>query len=334
MKNEYRKMMEQICLSDSRHAHILMQMEGAPKRKHAARPLRVAAIVACICLALVGGAFAAAHLSGVWLGEQVSGEEFSFYQVVADFGQWKLDQLGRELQEDLKQGTLRRVFNQREELEEYLGVQLIHSELLEQAGIVDTLEEKGWVLRPELAVDPDARYILSGMKLDGEEMIGVPEMLKVTAHRVVDNYMVAIDGRIVTENVDMTQLQEGLLGESFDAEPLIDWSVSIDKDGNPVFETIHYTSAEKIITSEPYVTANGLETTIVTAETVDRWIERQAESGLPFGGHGFREFTGYFVYEGILYSVHPDGIYDPTVEGNYLNDDALVVLKSILDSFK
>ena len=146
--------------------------------------------------------------------------------------------------------------------------------------------------------------------------------------------MVYIDARIVTEKADMTQLEQGLLGESFDAVPLIDWTVSIDEDGNPVFETIHYTSAEKVITSEPYVMANGLEAIIVTVETVDRWIERHKESGLPFEGRGFCGYTGYFIHEGVLYSVHPAGIYDPTVDGNYLNGNELVLLKSILDSFE
>lgn len=89
----------------------------------------------------------------------------------------------------------------RAELEEYLGFSLIHSETLESAPINEHLERYfafNWNLRPELALAPDARYVLTGMSYDGAEMAGFPEVLKISVHRVVENYDVYIDARIIT----------------------------------------------------------------------------------------------------------------------------------------
>ena len=338
MKERYRNMMEQVSLSEQAKASFEKKLDNIRPAKTGIRVLRTALIAACACLVLVGGAFAAEHLAGVWLGQVESGEDHSSYQVQADFGQWKLDAMGQQLQEDLERGELRRTFDDKAELEEYLGAKLAVSETLEQASIVDTLEqsiEHGWDLRPELEVDPDARYVLSGMTMDNMETAGDPQVLKVTTHRVVDNFEVFLDARIVTEYADPAQLAQGLLGEFFDAENLIDHQiVSFDENGDAVYETIHYTSAEKVITSEPYVMANGTEAIIVTIETVERWIEQQKESGLPFEGHGFCDYIGYFVQDGILYSVWPYAIYDPYVDHNYVNGYELTVLKTVLNSFQ
>lgn len=338
MKERYRNMMEQVSLSDQAKAAFEQKLDNAHPTKKGVRVLRTALVAACVCLALVGGAFAAEHLAGVWLGQVESGEDHTAYQVQADFGQWKLDEMGRQMRADLECGELRRAFDDKAELEKYLGVKLAVSETLEQASIVDTLEqsiEHGWDLRPELEIDPDARYILSGMTMGNVEMTGEPQVLKVTTHRVVDNFEVFLDARIVTEHADPAQLAQGLLGEFFDAENLIDHRiVSFDENGNAVYETIHYTSAEKVITSEPYVMANGTEAIIVTVETVERWIEHQKESGLPFEGHGFCDYIGYFVQDGILYSVWPYAVYDPYVDHNYVNGYGLTVLKTVLNSFQ
>ena len=337
MKERYRSMMEQATLSDGARSAFERKLDSTRPVKKGTRVLRAALIAACACVVLIGGAFAAEYVRGVWLGEATAGEDYSSYQVQAEFGQWKLDDMGRQLQSDLENGELRRSFDDKAELEEYLGVKLADSEVLEQAPIVDALEqsfEYGWDLRPELAMDPNARYVLSGMTVDNVEMASKPQVLKVTAHRVVDNYEVYVDARIVTEYADPTQLEQGLLGEFFDAEPLIDWTVSVDENGEAVFETIHYTSAEKKITSEPYVMANGTEASLVTVETADRWVERQKEAEWPFEGNGFCEYIGYFVYDGVLYSVRPYCVYDASIDQNYAERYALEILKTVLDSFQ
>ena len=336
MKMEYGKMMEQVSLSEPARADILEQLEQKSPAKRRIRPLRVALIAACVCLALVGGAFAA-HLSGVWLGEQIVGEDSSSFRVEANLVQWEMNDLGEQLQSDLEQGTLRRSFQTRGELEEYLGIELIGHSILETAPIVDTLKvdfQYNWNLRPELKIDPDARYVLSGMTTDNVEMGKDPQVVKVTTHRVVDNFEVYTDARLITEYAGVEEIERGILGEFFDDEPMIDTFLSFDENGEPVWEAVNYRSAEKIFTSEQYVTANGLEATVVTVETVDRWVERQKESGLPFEGHGARDYVGFFVYNGVLYTVRPWAIYDNTVPMNCDDTYALKVLKSVLDGFE
>lgn len=333
MKKEYQKMMEQVSLSDHAKNDILEQLEQKSPAKRKVRPLRVALIAACVCLALVGGAFAAGHLSGVWMGEQIVGEDSSSFRVEANLVQWKLDDLGEQLQSDLEQGTLRRSFQTRTELEEYLGIELIGHSVLETAPIVDTLEKDfqyNWTLRPELKIDPNARYVLSGMTTDNVEMEKAPQVVKVTTHRVVDNFEVYTDARLITEYASVEEIERGVLGEFFDDEPMIDSFLSFDENGEPVWEAVNYRSAEKIFTSEQYVTAGGLEATIVTVETVDRWVEREKESGRPFEGHGAREYIGFFVHDGVLYTVRPWAIYDPYREYGH----SLQVLKTVLDGFE
>lgn len=337
MKNRYRGMMEQVTMSEQGRAELLHKLgeTGGAQRGH--RTLRTVLAAACACLVLVGGAFAAEHLAGVWLGQVESGEDHSSYQVKADFGQWKLEHLGERLQSDLESGSLRRTFEDKAELEEYLGIELIHSAALESAGIVEDLEaafQFGFNLRPELATDPNARYVLTGTTVDGEVTDGIPEVLNVSAHRVMENSQIYIDARIVTEQADSVRLEEGLLGEFFEAEPLIDHILSLDEMGRPSWETIHYTSAEKIITSEPYVMDNGTEATIVTVETVDQWVEREKETGRPFEGQGARDYIGYFVKDGVLYSVRPYGVDDPNQSFPNLDSDMLTVLMRVLNTFE
>ena len=98
-------------------------------------------------------------------------------------------------------------------------------------------------------------------------------------------------------------------------------------------ETVQYESAEKIFSSESYLMANGIEATIVTAETPSPFLERAKEAGIPTEGSGVLEFIGYFVHDGILYSIRPYSIYDNTIPGNYVNGHELTILKHILDSF-
>lgn len=62
MKMEYRNMMEQVSLSEPARADILEQLEQKSPAKRRIRPLRTALIAACVCLVLVGGAFAAASM--------------------------------------------------------------------------------------------------------------------------------------------------------------------------------------------------------------------------------------------------------------------------------
>ena len=312
-----------------------------PSKIHRGDILRLGLAAACVCLVLAGGVFAAGQLARVLISQPQSSEDHSEYQVSVDLVQEDERAFSEKLTSDLEGGTLQRAFMDRAALEAYLGFSLIHSEMLENAGINEHLErdfEYGWDLRPELAADPNARYILTATDYDGAETTAFPDVLKISMHRVVENFTVYMDARIITGSVDG---QIDLMGEEFEPEPLLDHKLLTNENGylildekdNAIMETTQYESAEKIFRYESYVMANGLEATIVTIETPDPSLERAKEAGIPTEGSGFCDYIGYFVYDGILYSILPYSIYDNTIPDNYVNGRALTILKHILDSF-
>ena len=340
MKERYRNMMEQMKLSENGRAAIEKKLSTTSKTCRYT-PLRTGLAAACVCLVLMGGVFAAGQLAKVRMGNEQSDVDHSEYQVSVDLTQEDEKAFSEAIISDLTNGTLQRAFMDRTELEEYLGFSLIRSEMLETAPINGHLErdfEYGWNLRPELAVAPDARYVLTATTCDGTETTGIPEVLKISMHRVVENFTVYIDARIITGSVEG---QIDLIGEEFEPDPLLDHKLLVDENGylildengNAIMETVQYESAEKIFSYESYVMENGLEAIIVTIETPDPSLERAKELGIPTEGHGFREYIGYFIHDGILYSVMPYSIYDNTIPGNYVNGHELTILKHILDSF-
>ena len=340
MKERYRNMMEQMKMSENGRIAIEDKLNATAKTNRYS-PLRVGLAAACVCLVLMGGVFAAGQLAKVRMGSEQSGVEHSEYQVSVDLTQEDEKSFSEALVGDLERGTLQRAFVDRCELEEYLGFSLIRSEMLESAGINEHLErdfEYGWDLRPELAIAPDARYVLTATDFGGVEMTGFPDVLKISMHRVVENFTVYMDARILTGSVDG---QIDLIGEEFEPEPLLDHKLLVDENGclvldengNAIMETIQYESAEKIFSYENYVMANGFEAVIVTIETPDPFLERAKEEGIPTEGSGFCDYIGYFVHDGILYSIRPYAIYDNTIPGNYVNGRELTILKHILDSF-
>ena len=340
MKERYRNMMEQMKLSESNRAAIEEKLNAAAKT-HRYTPLRVGLTAACVCLVLMSGVFAAGQIARVRMDDAQSNADHSQYQVSVDLTQEDEKAFSEKLVNDLEGGTLQRAFVDRAELEEYLGFSLIHSEMLESAGINEHLErdfEYGWDLRPELAADPNARYILTAMDYDGTETTAFPDVLKISMHRVVENFTVYMDARIITGSVDG---QIDMMGEEFEPEPLLDHKLMVDENGylildengNAIMETVQYESAEKIFSYESYVMANGLEAIIVTIETPNPFLERAKEEGIPAEGSGFCDYIGYFAYDGVLYSIWPYSIYDNTIPNNYVNGHELTILKHVLDSF-
>lgn len=312
-------------------------------KSRGSRSLRISLIAACVCLALAVTGFAVAeHLGRVDMIRQQSSDSSASYSVRAELQQYELSELGAELQADLAAGTLRRVFNDKAELEAYLGIDLADAPELEAADIVGDLAEAfeyGFYLRPELAVDTTARYILSVTTLDGTEATE-PQVLKISCHRVVDNTEVYMDARIVLGNVSMEELEQGLLGENFMPEPRMthEWVKDengeqvYDESGQPVVNTTQYRSADRAFTSSAYTMANGLEATVITAESIEPgW---SGDPGALSGSSGAREYAGYFVHGGILYTVRPYAIDDPALDFPMLDSDSLIVLEHVLDMFE
>ena len=334
MKEQYNTMMKQMKLSDTGRSAIEKNLTTGGKIRRTT-PLRLGLAAACVCIVLIGGVFAAERLGRVEMNDPQSGADHSEYNVSVDLTQE--ERLFSDcLVSDLNNGTLQRAFMDRSELENYLGFPLIRSETLESAPINGHLEEDfahNWNLRPELAVAPDARYVLTGMSYDGGEMEGFPEVLKISTHRVVENFEVYIDARIITGSVDGTI---DLMGEEFKPEPLIDHKLVVDENGylildengNAIMETTQYESAEKIFYSETYLMSNGIQATIVTIETVDSWVLEQRAEGKDV--MGFCEYIAYFVHDGVLYSVRPWAVYDNSLP---VDGSPLITLKHVLDSF-
>jgi len=132
MKNEYQKMMGQVSLSDSARTDILEQLEQGKPAKRKARPLRVVLIAACICLALVGGAFAGGVLPHVRVAELFGdGYELNFDGVIC----WTSEEVGQQMLHDLQvsDGSVRREFGNWNELKEYVGLSLANHPLLDCA---------------------------------------------------------------------------------------------------------------------------------------------------------------------------------------------------------
>lgn len=334
MKNKYRHMMEEVTLSPAARSAIEETLNAVPQKRRI-RPLRAAIAAACICLLIPVTALGVAYLqSTVTLGRQTSSVEKASYNIVTDVTQRSLDDFSDALRADLAEGTLRRVYNDKRELEEYLGISLIRSTALEEAGIVEDLAKSfqyGWDFTPELAVDTSARYILSAENLDGTENTTDPQVLKISSHRVMENSEIYLDAWIITDSVTREQLAEGFAGEDYDPVTMHylefpkdeDGNFLLDENGDPTVIMRQKTSAEQVFSSQNYPMPNGDTATIITAETVE-----------PTGSRGFHDYMGYFLHDGILYTVKPYGIYDPHQDYPMNDYDMLTVLKVVLDTFE
>lgn len=341
MKEQYNRMISQMELSGQARRTILAERRPARRK----RPLRLALAAACVGVLLLGTVMAGQQLLGVELGENSSGEASSSYRVEAQLYRRPIAEFSPQLQADMDAGTIRQVFDDRAELEEYLGISLIRASALEGAPLVSRLWEDirlwNWDLRPELGIDPGARYILTGTDLEGNPMARDPEVLKVTIHRVMENSQVFLDARIVTEHADPEKAAAGLPGEKFAPEKLLDHQLLVDEEGNLLLdesgqsqvEVTEYVSAKKSFSSDSYAMDNGDTAAVITIETIERWMEGKEEGKDYFGG-GFTEYVGYFVHGGILYTVYPYAIEDPAHPYPVNDYDMEKVLKTVLDTFE
>lgn len=341
MKERYSHMMRQMELSGRARRAILTE-ESRPRRRH---PLRLALAAACVGVLLLGTVMAGELLHRVELGECVSGEEVSAYRVETQVHRWPIAQFSPRLREDMAEGNIRQVFDSREELEGYLGISLVRAPALEAAPLVAELEEDirlwNWDLRLELGIDPGARYILTGTDLEGNAMAVNPEVLKITIHRVMENTQVFLDARIVTEYADPEKAAAGLPGERFSPEHFLDHQLLVDEEGKllldesgqPQVEVTEYVSAKKDFSAGSYAMPNGDTAAVITIETVERWMEGKEEGKDYFGG-GFTEYVGYFVHGGILYTVYPYSIDEPTLPYPMNDYDMESVLRTVLNTFE
>ena len=309
-------------------------MKNNARTNSPARPILRFAAAACLCLLLPVTAMGIGKLfTPVELGRQTVNEDMSSYKVVADVAQWSAENFSEALQADLEAGSLEQIFRDKKELETYLGMALAGSPALEEAGIVDDLAksfEYGFYLRPQLALDTSARYILTACDMEGNTATADPDVLKVSSHRVMENMECYLDAWIVLDSVSQEKLKDGILGENF--RPVTGWTheflydeeenVLLGPDGFPMREYRQFTSSEYDFTEMSHSMKNGNTATII----VSRLVEPD--------GYGAYEYMGYFIQDGILYTVRPYAIYDPTLDFPMYDKDALIVLRDVLDTFQ
>lgn len=222
MNENYKRMMNQVKLSPEKRNEIAEKLSAEPQkneRKTLRFPVKAILVAAAVCVMLIGTVIAAEYFEKrIELGEQSSTTEQASYEIVPDIKPWTLDQLSEILRIDLENGTIERIFNDKAELEKYLGIELIDSTALEKAVIIDDLEssiEYGWNEREETLLDPNARYIVSTTDLDNKFTDTDPSVIKITSHRVMRNSEILIDARIITENTTIDELKAGVFGENF-----------------------------------------------------------------------------------------------------------------------
>lgn len=325
MKTKYRKLMNNLILSES----FIQDMEEKLRKpvKHKKPALRTTLIAACVGLLVVTTALAASqHFADpVSVASEKSGTDQSSYTVRAELEQKALSSLSSQLQADLDANKIQQIYYEKEALEKYLGFELVNSTGLEKAGIVEDLAEDfshNWNLVPELAIETSARYILTAPD---------PETLKVSAHRVIHNTEVYLRAHIVVGDVQKDNLIVELLGESFSPITKVDIQLQMDDNGqfmrdlngNFIVKETIYESAEQEFSFENYTMSNGCTATIITATEIDL-----------DGARGFKQYMGYFIHDGILYTVKPYAIYDP-YQSFPMNDyDCLTVMYEVLDLFE
>lgn len=335
MKNNYRPMVENLTLSPAARASIEAAISNAPSpQKLPLRSVRIALAALCLIFLLPVTALGLAYLGKpVALGQQEITETHAGYKVVTEVIPKAKEAFSQSLQSDLDSGALRQVFHDRSALEAYLGFPLISSPQLEEARIVDTLDKHisyGWHLRPQLSLDTSARYILTTTDWEGNSKDTDPEILRLSSHRVLMNTEVYLDAWIFLKSAVPEQLEQGILGENF--PPVTGWTSELvcdeagnfvlDEQGFPVHEHHPFTSTDYTFIPTEYEMSNGCTATVITA----RFNE-------PDGTQGLREYMAYFLHDGILYTVRPYGIYDPTQDFPMQDTDSRKVLVAALDSF-
>jgi len=308
----------------------------AHTRKHIfSRPFLRFAFAVCLFIVLPLTALGIEKLfPNVRLGAQSVTKELSSYNAVADLVPWSANQFSTPLQNDLRTGTVRHVFHDKDSLKQYLGIDFATSKALENAELVADLDaafEYGFALRPQLALDTSARYILTACDLEGDPAALNPDTLKISGHRVFMNTEVYLDAWIILDSVTKEEMEIGILGENF--PPVSGFTLdmvydeygnfALDSNGDPVATLTPFTSCEYEFEETVYTMANGNVASIVTS----RFKE-------PDGTYGIQEYMGYFIQNGILYTVRPYAIYNPEESFPSLDKDNLIVLHAVLDTFE
>ncbi len=326
MKSYIKNAVGRLELSSTAKARIKRACQDASESnerqyiKTARRGVRVAVLAACFCIFASVSAIAISELYPR-ISQEISGKDYSAYHITGDsIVCHDLSNFSSELTADLESAGIQRVFGARSELEEYIGIKLINSPALESAGIIEDLRESikyNWNIDSAIIEYPDARYVLSAITEDGESVLS-PSEIKISAHRVFLNSEIILTAHILTEFSESSD-SNSILGMQFSPTAQMTHT-PLMPDGNGGFtcQTEHFRSAEHEFETSTYTMKCGIEATVVTA----------TDAG------GAKDYFGHFIYNGVLYSVYPSAIYEPSQSYPNHNTDSYDILLYVLDTFE
>lgn len=339
MKSKYIKVMERFTISDEGKDKFMEELENGSVPKKSIIP-QIAAAAAAFIIIVAALLIPKVDISPVVSAEdepehpivinEYCSQEASSYEVVVALNQHKISEFSEQLQADIVSGRVERAFDTRAELEAYLGLTLVVAPELEAAesvaDLAESYEHNFEIIRPQYKFAPEARYVVTGVDQRGN-ITSQPEIIKVSIHRVIRNTECYIDALIQTEYADMNGAEVTVWAESFPTLSGIHHNSWFDDNGEYHVEPIHFKSALKDFAIAEFEMENGCIATIVTATDVcPVCLNEKCD--------GFREYRGHFITDGVLYSVLPLGIADPTQSLPMQDSDCLSVLKSVLTMFK
>ena len=251
-EREYRDALDGLRFSDetkARMAESLMAgQEQKPAKRRGARPLRAALIAAALCLALVGTA-AAAQYFGVQIVPGTGGDEDADFWMKGGIAYYPVDSLSEEVAALDDPGYAAKVLNSWDEVEEFIGVDLMNNPVLDAAPV-------GRV-----------GFRWNGRKSTGRFLVigsGGLTQIQTMASYKVGEVNILVQGSLFTDRMAEA-------GETWD------WDERI--------RGYHFMDGAQV-EIENYITPSGLEAQIMTVERdgryPDKCIAACSLNGVPF----------------------------------------------------
>ncbi len=252
MKSNIKNAVVKLRLSDTAKTRIKSACRDVSKSnerqyiKTTRRGMRVAVIAACFCIFASVTAIAISELYPQ-ISRKISEKDYSAYYIGGNnIVCHDLSNFSDELASDLESTELQRFFAERDALEEYIGIKLIDSAVLQSATIVEDLDESiqyGWKLDSAIVEYPDARYVVSEI-VDGDNSTSLlPREIKISAHRVVKNSEVILSAHILTEYAENGDVSDVLAMQFYPTAQMIH-TLTPDENGGFTWQTEHFRSAE------------------------------------------------------------------------------------------
>jgi len=261
--------MGQVALDEQARGKIAARLEAAAKApRRRVRPLRAALLAVCVCMALAGSVFAARTFFGVefW---GANANRSSYKVSAGGLAGFTREDFGQRMEEDIRTApdpdcTVYEAFGTWEELEEYMGVPLAYSPLLEAAARLryptdgnDLSKGFEWYGGEDLGGRPLYRYELLVRRVGGELLDGF------------------IEGHSELDGVDIIQAVE-FLGE--DNVPPPSFGMGVIYGGENDFRP------------EKYTMENGCEAQLVYRDAASDGTDLNCDA--------------FFVSGGMLYHLH------------------------------